>query len=352
VALRTELLASQKQVADLQALNGDHEHLIRALTGRIDAFEAARRDEQGQGRFGGFDPVVEGSKNGVLDKMAALELGKRLLTCESVLCMSGACQQRDENASHMLCPSLCDKVDSNKVKETKIKVGKFAAGLSVLDLPPRDDLRTAWDAALLQFRGHLRLFGSLNLLCVNFYTANDFARLFDMVNAEAQRLYVRAAQNAPATQAPRKCTGLTIVKVIDAIIKAGLDSALRRGEAFDLCDARNPVVQQEMHLLAPTLPEPHERERDRGRTKREAAGERFGEQGNRKKMTPAEQAQRNEQFLENKKKQICWNFNRNEPPCAGKETCTTGRRHVCSVCLEKHAKSLTEACKGKDDKVM
>jgi hypothetical protein len=334
-----EIRRLREQVGLLQTLNQQQEESVRALS------EANERLAQmssglGQGSNGLiFQPMVQGSKYGLIDTRGAMVWGKCHLTLENVICCAGWCRDPVQS-THSLLPILCDGCEPGKNKEQKIRVCSFKATMTHVDVPRGAPLVQAWEGKFKEFRSTLAQFGSDAVLCNNFYTARQFALLYELLEHEAQRRLERAvdAMDKNDKRVPIRCSSIKIVAATDMIIKAALEKAFIWGHTFDPSDTRIPEVFEGFQSVAPSFSDPKQMQRP----KRQAEGERVGDSSETSTTTTrrAERAKR----AELRAQEVCFKYNSNEEPCGGKTTCPMGRKHVCLKCGAAHAKSLTPAC--------
>jgi hypothetical protein len=341
--------ALEEQVRSLQQLNQQQEESVALLTRANDALRTLH-PLTGSGSValqmmssggGTFQPVLKGSKYGQIDTRSALAWGKCHLTLENVLCFAD-CLRDPTMSFHTLVPLLCDACEPGKNKEQKIRIFSFPAGISHVDVPRGRGLEQAWEQKFAEFRSTLRQYGSEAVLCDGFYTAQHFAALYELAASEAQRQLERimVLLDKTDTRVPVRCTPVRTVAVVDMIIKAALDAAFRFGKPIDVLDGRHIVVLEGFQSLAPTFIDSHQQQR-----KRFPQGERAGDGAQTAPKVRLAPDEMRAKLQERRAKEVCFNFNRNEAPCAGAETCPKGRKHICLKCHGKHAQSLTQGCK-------
>jgi len=244
---------------------------------------------------------------------------------------------------HTLVPLLCDACEPGKNKEQKIRVFSFPVGTSHVDIPRGQGLEQAWEQKFSEFRSTLRQYGSEAVLCEGFYSALHFTALYELAALEAQRQLERAMAllDKADMRIPVRCSPVRIVTAVDMIIKAALDMAFRFGKVIDVLDGRHIVVLEGFQSLAPTFIDPRQQQQ----RKRPAQGERAGDAAQTAPKVRLSPDEAHAKVQERRAKEICFNYNRNEAPCAGVETCPKGRKHICLKGQENHAKSLTQGCK-------
>lgn len=334
--LRRENKNLQLQLANLRREMQKGESLVDDMT---------REREQGQSLFVSpapgpmrpFRPAIAGSKHGAIDQHAALRLGKVFLTFENVLSSMDAVPNAVASM-HVIQPGLSKGCEPGKNKEVKLRVAKFPPGIAHLDLPP--NLEQEMEAKFAEFENLLRQYGSEATMCNGFYKAKDVMAVLRMLEIEAQRKCMQAISNYAGTGGDVqvvKCSTLTIVLAADGIIRDLLYQAFNYGLIINTCDPKSPTIMDGLGKMVATITVPLMAGRQgKVRNKREPTGQRPEEgQATQKALTGKER----------RAKEVCFKFNDNEPPCAGKQTCPLNRRHVCRKCGENHAQSLTPACK-------
>ena len=326
----------QLQLANLRHEMQRGENLVEEMT---------REREHGQSLFVSpapgpmrpFRPAIAGSKHGAIDQHAALRLGKVFLTFENVLSSMDAVPNAVASM-HVIQPGLSKGCEPGKNKEIKLRVAKFPPGIAHLDLPP--NLEQEMEAKFSEFENLLRQYASEAAMCKDFYKAKDFMAVLHMLEMEAQRKCMQAISNYASTGGDVqvvKCSTLTIVLAADGIIRDLLYEAFNYGWIVNTCDPKSPTIMDGLNKMVATVTVPPTAGRQgKARNKREPTGQRPEEgQATQKAMTGKER----------RAKEVCFKFNDNEPPCAGKQTCPLSRRHVCRKCGENHAQSLTPTCK-------